>query len=452
MAKGDDKRVRTAIDQDTNRTNTQGNQMYNQFQDQYNNARRQDDRVYNGVTDNLLNYKPVYNANDYLAASGYGGSGGGGSDGGAGGTAVSIARGIDPSFFNVRGGIDQGNIDRMGREGQAGYREMSKGLGQKFWDDYGSYDQGLKSAQAGFQDFANTGGFSQSGLDAIRERSVAPTRAIYEQGQSQMTRQANATGNQNTAAARARMMRDSNSAISDATTANEANMAGLVQQGRLAGNQGLAQVAKSGMDARTAVETMDQNMRAQGLAGMTDIEKSRMMAELENAGLNQGADTANLQGRLQNQGLIQSGDIAAAQMAESAAGRSASAGAASRSDALREAMWRAGLDQTGNDQFLTGQNTLAGLYGTTPASTALANNSMLNLYGQQNNANQGLIGQRMQGAQLPGTFQSAMGNIGSGLNMVGRVGSAIGTMGGSELASSFGRGMRVPPEYEGIYG
>src|SRR5690606_30543824 len=192
MAKGDDKRVRQAIDAETVRSNTQNQQLFNQFNQQYQDARAQDNALRTGVQDNLLNFKPSYDVDKYLSDAGFGG---GVSSGGAGGSAMSIARGIDPSLIRVIGGIDVGRINSMGADPYAGYKEMSKGLGDQFWKDYRNWENPLKQAVTGYQDFATTGGFSQGDLDAIRAQALAPTRAIYQQGQDQLARMQNLGAN-----------------------------------------------------------------------------------------------------------------------------------------------------------------------------------------------------------------------------------------------------------------
>lgn len=395
IAKGDDSRVRTAIDQETNRTNTAGNALSSKFNNQYDTALSQNNQTYDTVYNNLAGFKPQYNGQDYLNQVGLGSGGGGGiSDGGAGGSAYNIARGIDP-----------GLISGMGAEAYAGYRDLSKGLQQNFWNDYNNYASSLNNAISGYQNFANTGGYSQGDLDAISAAALAPSRAVYQQGIDQARLAQNRAGGNlaSVPASISQMTRNQNQAISDASIANQANMAQLVQQGKLAGLSGLSSTTTAGMNARTQVEALDAQMKANGLGGMTDIEKSRLTAQL------------------QNQQLIQSGDIAAAQLAESAANRSASASAASAAQQLAQAQFLAGLDVTGNNQYLQAQQGLTDLYGTTPGATALADQSLLSLYGLQNGQNQNLIQDRIVGSGLPGKFQSAMGNIGTGLNMVGSV-------------------------------
>jgi hypothetical protein len=361
MAKGQSQQANNAIDRAQMVNSNMSNQLYSQFQNQYQTANEKDQSLRDTITSKLSNFDPHYDVDSY-----YGGSGGGGgvSDGGAGGTAIDITGGIDPS-----------RIDSMGAEAYGGYRQLAQGLGADKWASFDKYKQQLGTAIDTDTNFAKTGGFSQGDLDNIRARSVAPTRAIYQQGMDQLARQQNMSGNNlaSTPAAIAQMARNQNQAISDNSVNTEASIAQQQSQNKLAGAAQLQQAVSAGMSAETAVNALDAQMRAQGLGGMTDIEKSRLTAQLQNAQINQ------------------QGSIAKAQIAESAASRGASASAAAASIAQAQAQLRFNAEYGGNQQRLAAAQGLTSLYGTTPGATALANQSLLTEQGLTQAGQLGLI-------------------------------------------------------------
>lgn len=108
----------------------------------------------------------------------------------------------------------------------------------------GPYDQVL----SGYSDFANTGGFSPADLANIRARAVSPVRAVYANAQRNVNRQKAVQGgySPNYTAAMSRMAREQSSTASDAATNAEAGISEQVQQGKLAGLQGLSGLINSG--------------------------------------------------------------------------------------------------------------------------------------------------------------------------------------------------------------
>src|SRR5215510_1179216 len=98
-------------------------------------------------------------------------------------------------------------------------------------------------ALAGFSDFAKTGGFSPEDLRNIRARAVSPVRAVYANAQRNVDRQKALQGGYSPGfgVLQARMAREQGQGISDAATNAEAGIAEMVQKGKLAGLQGLAQ-------------------------------------------------------------------------------------------------------------------------------------------------------------------------------------------------------------------
>jgi len=282
---------------------------------------------------------------------------------------------------------------------QSGYGQLGNNygqLGQQYgnqFNQYQSYLNGPKigynpsnqnfGAYSGYQDFANTGGYSPQNLQDIRARSNAPIRATYQNAQNDLSRQnAIAGGNlANYGAAKAKMSRDLSINLGDQSQNTEAAIAQMVQQGKLA-----------------------------GLGGMTGIDTSKMGEGLANAAQNlqgQGMDSSRILSLLSGQGNTLAG---------------------------------IGNSLAGQGNALQGQTSL---YGTTPGRA--------NMYGQQlNNSNANLVStQQLQQqlmqlilngtlgmASVPGNFQSAMGNIASGLGVAGQVAGAVGGFpgfGGSQM-------------------
>ena len=164
--------------------------------------------------------------------------------------------------------------------------------GAQFQGDYGravESDTGLRNqAQAGYTDFANTGGFSQNDIGAMRARGNSPIRAAYSNAERNINRQQAMGG---TSAGRntlmARMAREQGQAASDATINTDAGIAQMRQQGKLAGNAGLAGLygtapGNTSMQAGNVINNTGQQLQ------MQQIENNRMQQLLNTqAGLTQ---------------------------------------------------------------------------------------------------------------------------------------------------------------------
>jgi len=105
-----------------------------------------------------------------------------------------------------------------------------------------STNSGQPQSFAGFQQFAQTGGFSPNDLANIRARAVSPVRAVYANAQRNVNRQVGLQGGYapGGGALRARMAREQGQETADAGTNAEAGIAEMVQKGKLAGLQGMA--------------------------------------------------------------------------------------------------------------------------------------------------------------------------------------------------------------------
>ncbi len=115
----------------------------------------------------------------------------------------------------------------------------------------GANDQfrsGMTNAMGGYQNFAETGGFSPQDLSNIRARSNAPIRGVYSQANAAVDRQRRIQGgySPNYTASKAKMAREQAYSSADASTNTEAMIAQLLQSGKLAGLGGMAQVGTAG--------------------------------------------------------------------------------------------------------------------------------------------------------------------------------------------------------------
>jgi hypothetical protein len=92
----------------------------------------------------------------------------------------------------------------------------------------------------GYQNFADTGGFSPTDISNIRARATSPTRSVYDRAMQGTQRQQALQGGYSPGAGvlRSRMARDMATGLSDASRATEADIAQMVQQGKLAGLSG----------------------------------------------------------------------------------------------------------------------------------------------------------------------------------------------------------------------
>jgi hypothetical protein len=101
-----------------------------------------------------------------------------------------------------------------------------------------------------FRDFANSGGFSGSDIQDLRARAISPVRAVYSNAQNNLDQNRSLQQfSPNYAAATAKMAREMGYGMSDANVNANASIAGMRQQGKLAGAQGLAGIEGQNLQA-----------------------------------------------------------------------------------------------------------------------------------------------------------------------------------------------------------
>lgn len=134
-------------------------------------------------------------------------------------------------------------------------------------------------AYGGYQNFANTGGYSPDDIASIRARSLAPLRAVYANANADVDRQRSLQGgySPNYTAAKAKMARELSYGLGDATMNTEAALADQIRQGKLSGLGGMtnidnallnAQTSRLGTAANIARSMGDLYGTAPGLAGL----------------------------------------------------------------------------------------------------------------------------------------------------------------------------------------
>lgn len=258
----------------------------------------------------------------------------------------------------------------------SGYGMGSAALGPAM-SAYGLGATGIGPALAGYTDFSKTGGFTPQGIEDIRARDIAPTRAIYENAQNDLIRQKELQGGYfpGYATAQARLARQMSNQIGDINTNANAGIAQMIQQGRLAGLGGLQGI---GMGS------------AAGLGGIG-------MGSLAGLG---GIGMGSLSG-LGNIGMFGTGGLS-----------------------------NMGLQGLSNQLgAMSGMNSL---YGTTPAVAALTANNVLganaqNLEGSQlqNQLGLGMIQNQVNKGQIPGNFAQGIQNAQGIAKLAGSIAAGV---------------------------
>jgi len=129
-----------------------------------------------------------------------------------------------------------------------------------------------------YQEFANTGGYSEQDKSNIRSRALSPTRAVYANAQRNVNRQRALQGGYSPGfgALQARMAREQSQGMSDASTNAEAGLAEMVQKGRL---QGLAGMSNLYQTDQTAPSDYQRKLSSiGGTAGLIGNIGSSIMA------------------------------------------------------------------------------------------------------------------------------------------------------------------------------
>jgi len=143
----------------------------------------------------------------------------------------------------VRNQIDQQG--GMAQNRLNGLWDTFQNQNNNFYSNFGTSMQDAdvekKNVTNQFQNFADTGGFSNVDLGNIRARAVSPLRSVYSNANREVDRSRALQGGYSPGfnVLKARMAREQSSGLSDATTNAEGMIAQLVNQGKQFGASGL---------------------------------------------------------------------------------------------------------------------------------------------------------------------------------------------------------------------
>ena len=152
----------------------------------------------------------------------------------------------------------------------------------------------LGSAMKGYQEFANTGGFDENAQRDIRARGISPIRAAYANTQMQLDRARSLGGGggaSNYIAATSRAQRDLPQQLADAEQNVNADLAGRIQQGRLAGLGGLSETSLADIGFGQQAQLANQGAIMQSRLSNQDVSLRAALA-------NQGAGLQSRQNKL----------------------------------------------------------------------------------------------------------------------------------------------------------
>lgn len=293
----------------------------------------------------------------------------------------------------------EGGLSGIGGNGYGGgYQSSTQGIYSDLANNGGGYGWdpmfrgAMGNAISGYGEFANNGGFSDQAIADMRERNLRPTKQVFQTAQNELNRSRSLSGGSaNYAAAQGKLARDLAYNIGDMNVDTNAALAQMIQQGKLAGLQGLSSTGAAGQGLSTNIDELNARMKLAGLSGLDSI------------------DARN-----------------------AAAGAAASANA----DANAKALFNARMGVLGG---------MTDMYGTNPALLNVTGNqllgadqNLLNAQQLQNGLGMGMIDRTQNLSQIPGNFQSAMNNVGSVIGAVAPIAGAFtggfGNLGGSNVS------------------
>lgn len=133
----------------------------------------------------------------------------------------------------------------------------------------------LNTALTGLEDYSRTGGYSDTDIGNIRERSISPIRSIYDSARRGVDRQKVLSGgySPNHGALTAKMARESSSRIGDITTKVNADIAQMIASGKLSGLQSLGSVASR--DNELMNQTNARNVQSANEVERMNVDEQR---------------------------------------------------------------------------------------------------------------------------------------------------------------------------------
>lgn len=140
----------------------------------------------------------------------------------------------------------------------------------------------MQQALTGYGNFANTGGFSENDLGALRARGISPIQAVYQNSRNELDRQRALQGgySPNYSAALAKMSGRLGSSIADATQNVNARIAEMVQQGKQFGLGGLGNLASTdtGFDMQAQLANQNAGLQAANFNATQGGDAARLAA------------------------------------------------------------------------------------------------------------------------------------------------------------------------------
>jgi hypothetical protein len=190
-------------------------------------------------------------------------------------------------YDNIMRGYDDILSTSRNRQNQGlNYVPINPVFSQQFKPTEYSRSGDLDTAISGLKGVANTGGYSDSDVQNIRERSISPIRSIYSSAQEGLRRNKVLQGgySPNYGAVSAKMARDASSQIGDITTKVNADIAQMIASGRMAGLNSLASTTG----------------RENELINTNNVRNNEMMVEtdLNNTNEQRRVNTLNSTGRM----------------------------------------------------------------------------------------------------------------------------------------------------------
>lgn len=162
----------------------------------------------------------------------------------------------------------------------------------------------MSTALTGLEDFSKTGGYSDEDISNIRERSISPIRSVYANAQNNIRRQKVLQGgySPNYNAVTAKMARDASSQIGDITTKVNADIAQMIQSGKLSGLSALSSAASNDNNLQNTINnrntTMANEVEMANADEMRRVESENNKLQLMINEINAKNNQANTQNQL----------------------------------------------------------------------------------------------------------------------------------------------------------
>jgi hypothetical protein len=173
--------------------------------------------------------------------------------------------------------------DIMGRL-RSVYDQGNQGAAfQGYQPDLANYERSADTTKAlsDLSELSTTGGLSGTDQQNLRARGISPIRSMYQNAQRDLNRQRNISGgySPNYGAVTARMTRDQSSLIADQMDKVNANIAEMVQSGRLSAAPNYASAAQAESTLKNSFNTQNTNAKNEAkrfnASGMYDAAKQK---------------------------------------------------------------------------------------------------------------------------------------------------------------------------------